>query len=84
MIYSFEVTNLNTIQIYRFSQYIKQKQRLPIIGELQKRVLIYLFEHQLINDISEISVKVNPECDIISMKIIGSQDKFFVKIKAFK
>lgn len=84
MIYSFEVTNLNTIQIYRFSQYIKQKQRLPIIGELQKRVLIYLFEHQLINDISEISVKVNPECDIISMKAIGGQDKFFVKIKAFK
>ncbi len=84
MIYSFEVTNLNTIQIYRFSQYIKHKQRLPIIGELQKRVLIYLFEHQLINDISEISVKVNPKCDIISMKVIGGQDKFFVKIKAFK
>ena len=84
MIYTFEVTNLDTLQIYRFSQYIKQKRRLPIIGELQKRVLIYLFEHQLISEISEISTKINPENDIITMQIIGEKDKFFVKIKMFK
>lgn len=84
MIYTFEVTNLDTLQIYRFSQYIKQKRQLPIIGELQKRVMVYFFEHQLISEVSEISTKINPECDIITIRIIGGQSRFFVKIAAFK
>lgn len=84
MIYTFEVTNLDTLQIYRFSQYIKQKRRLPIIGELQKRVMVYLFENQLISEVSEISTKINPECNIITMQIIGGQNRLFVKSSAFK
>lgn len=84
MIYTFEVTNLDTLQIYRFSQYIKQKRRLPIIGELQKRVMVYLFEQRLIDEVSEISTKINPECNIITMQIIGGQSRLFVKISVFK
>ena len=83
-IYTFEVTNLETLQIFRFVQSVKQKTRLPLIGELQKRVCVYLFENRLVPEVSEISVRINPECDHIEMKIIGGGEKLFVKIGVFK
>lgn len=85
MIFNFEITNLETMQIFRLEQPVKQKMQVPVIWQLQKRVLLYLFEREMIKSVSEISTKVGTNGDIVTMNIIGDEaERFFVKIKADK
>ncbi len=82
--FRFEITDLNTMQIFRFTSTIRQKNPIPVLGQLQRFTLGYLFEWKHLTSVSEISAKINPNGDLVTMQIIGETEWFFVKIKAAK
>lgn len=85
MIYSFELTNLESVQIYRFEKDITQEEQIPIIGQLQMCVLHYISELELLGSVSEMFTTVGSGGDVFTMRIVGGEnERFFAKVKATK
>ena len=80
-IYKFKVSVTRGPKVFYFEAAIKQKSKLPILANVQKKALTYIFDNKLLEgDILEINIKAHTK-GYCSIGVVGSEESEHVLVE---